>query len=53
MLFIAASAGFVYAGTQLADDAEESQDKRLQHRNVAIASMSVSTLSWLIMLIGN
>lgn len=51
-LFIAASAGFVYTGV-LANDAEESHDKRLQHRNVAIASMSVSTLSWLIMLIGN
>ena len=52
-LFVASSAGFVYAGTQLANDAEQSQDKRLQHRNVAIASMSVATLSWLIMLIGN
>jgi hypothetical protein len=53
VLFMAASAGFVYAGTQLADEAQQSQDKRLQHRNVAIASMGVSTFSWLIMLIGN
>jgi len=52
VLFITASAGFVYTGI-LAGEAEESQDKRLQHRNVAIASMSVATLSWLIMLIGN
>ena len=52
-LFIVASAGFVYAGTALANDAEQSNDKRLQHRNVAIASMSVATLSWLVMLIGN
>ena len=53
VLFITASAGFVYAGTALANDAEQSNDKRLQHRNVAIASMSVATLSWLVMLIGN
>ncbi len=53
VLFSAASAGFVYAGTQLADDAEQSQSKREQHRNVALGSMGVSTLSWLIMLIGN
>jgi hypothetical protein len=53
LLFTAASAGFVYAGTKLADDAEESQDKRLQHRNVALGSMGVSTVSWLIMLLGN
>lgn len=53
VLFTAASAGFVYAGTRLADDAEESQDKRRQHRNVALGSMGVSTVSWLIMLIGN
>ena len=53
VLFSGASAGFVYAGTRLADDAEQSQDKRTQHRNVAIGSMGVSTLSWLLMLIGN
>jgi hypothetical protein len=53
VLFSAASAGFVYAGTQLADEAEQSQSKREQHRNVALGSMGVSTLSWLIMLIGN
>jgi hypothetical protein len=53
VLFMLASGGFVYAGTQLANDAEQSQDKRVQHRNVALASMGVSTFSWLIMLIGN
>ena len=53
MLFTSASAGFVYAGTKLANDAEQSQVKRRQHRNVAIASMGVSTFSWLIMLVGN
>lgn len=53
VLFMAASGGFVYAGSKLANDAEQSQDKRIQHRNIAVASMGVSTLSWLIMLIGN
>jgi len=53
LLFTTASAGFVYAGTKLANDAEESQDKRLQHRNVALGSMGLSTVSWLIMLLGN
>lgn len=51
--FTVASAGFVYAGTQLAQDAQESRSKRLQHRNVALASMGVSTASWLFMLLGN
>lgn len=51
LLFTAASAGFVYAGTTLADEAEQSQDKRLQHRNVNLASMGVSTASWLLMLL--
>lgn len=53
LLFTAASGGFVYAGTKLADDAQESQSKRRQHRNVALGSMGVSTASWLLMLIGN
>jgi len=53
LLFTVASGGFVYAGTQLANDAEQSQAKRRQHRNVALGSIGVSTVSWLIMLIGN
>lgn len=52
-LFMASSGGFVYAGTKLANDAEQSRAKRLQHRNVALASMGTSTVSWLIMLLGN
>lgn len=52
-LFLAASGGFAYAGSTLADEAEESASKRRDHRNLALASMSVSTASWLIMLIGN
>jgi len=53
VLFTAASGGFAYAGTKLADDAEENLSARRNHRNVALGSMGVSTLSWLIMLIGN
>ena len=52
-MFYAGSAGFVYAGTKLANDAEQSSNKRTQHKNVAIYSMSLSTASWLLMLIGN
>ena len=53
MLFTAASGGFAYAGTKLANDAEENMNARRKHRNVALGSMGVSTMSWLIMLIGN
>jgi hypothetical protein len=53
LLFTAASGGFVYAGTQLADGAEQSRQMRQQHRTVALTSIGVSTASWLLMLIGN
>ena len=53
LLFTAASGGFVYAGTQLANDAEQSQAKRREHRKVALGSIGVSTASWLIMLLRN
>lgn len=53
VLFTAASGGFAYAGTKLADDAQEDMNARRTHRNVALGSMGVSTVSWLIMLIGN
>lgn len=53
VLFTTASAGFVYAGGKLANDAEQSQVKRQEHKNIALASMGVSTISWLLMLIGN
>lgn len=53
VLFTTASAGFAYAGSKLANDAEQSQVKRQEHRNIALGSMGVSTMSWLLMLIGN
>jgi hypothetical protein len=51
-LFLAASGGFAYTGTKLAEDAQERQSKRNVHRNGAVISMGVSTVSWLIMLVG-
>lgn len=51
--FLAASAGFTYAGTVLADDARRSPNARQQHRNMAVGSMALSTASWLVMLVGN
>ncbi len=50
-LFLGASAGFVYSGTQLANEAEQSAVKRRQHRDVNLVSMGVSTASWLLMLV--
>lgn len=50
LLFIAADAGFVYAGTTLAHDARRSEAKRREHRNVALVSMGVSVTSWSMML---
>jgi hypothetical protein len=49
LMFIA-DAGFVYTGV-LSSQAETSYDARQQHKNVAIASMSVATASWLMMLL--
>jgi len=40
----------VYTGV-LSSQAETSYDARQQHKNVAIASMSVATASWLMMLL--
>lgn len=46
LLFIAATAGFTYAGTSLASDAVNREDRNRFHRQVALASMGVSVLSW-------
>lgn len=50
-LMMAANAGFTYAGVALADQAERSQSKRLQHRNLTLLSMGVSIGSSLSMLV--
>ncbi len=46
LLFIAATAGFTYAGTSLARDAVNREDRNRFHRQVALASMGVSVVSW-------
>jgi hypothetical protein len=46
LLFIAATAGFTYAGTSLASDAVNRADRNRFHRQVAVASMGVSVVSW-------
>lgn len=46
LLFIAATAGFTYAGTSLARDAVNREDRNRFHKQVALASMGVSVVSW-------
>ena len=53
LLFMAANAGFTYAGTTLANQAEQDGGKRNLHRTVALASMGVSVSSWALMLLTN
>jgi hypothetical protein len=42
ILMLASDAGFTYAGVKLSEEAENSADKRRQHRNLAYASMGVA-----------
>jgi len=42
ILMLASDAGFTYAGVKLSDEAENSLQKRQQHRNLAYASMGVA-----------
>jgi hypothetical protein len=51
LLFMAANAGFTYAGTTLANQAEQDGSKRNLHRTVALSSMGVSVASWALMLL--
>ncbi|MBC7843903.1 MAG: hypothetical protein H7099_16395 [Gemmatimonadaceae bacterium] len=51
VLFIAADAGFAYAGS-IGRDGRENGEIRSRHRTIALSSMGVSTVGWLIMLIG-
>ena len=51
ILFMVASAGFTYAGTTLAEQAEEDGSKGNLHRTVALSSMGVSVASWALMLL--
>jgi hypothetical protein len=42
VLMLASDAGFTYAGIKLSNEAENSAEKRRQHRNLAYASMGVA-----------
>jgi hypothetical protein len=51
ILMLASDAGFTYAGLKLSEEAENSLDKRRQHRTVAYASMGVAIVGSGMMLI--
>ena len=51
VLFMAADAGFAYAGS-IGKQARDNGAIRDRHRTIALSSMGVSTLGWLIMLVG-
>ncbi len=45
LMFMAANAGFAYSGIKLAEEAKNSERKRIQHRNIALISMGISITS--------
>jgi hypothetical protein len=51
ILMLASDAGFTYTGAKLSNDAENSLQKRRQHRNLAYASMGVAIVGSGMMLI--
>lgn len=51
ILMLASDAGFTYAGLKLSEEAENSLDKRRQHRTVAYASMGVAIVGSGMMLV--
>ena len=52
VLFIAADAGFAYAGS-IGEEARDNGAIRSRHRTIALSSIGVSTLGWVIMLFRN
>jgi hypothetical protein len=50
---IAADAAFTYAGVKLSDEAEQSSDKRRQHRQVALSAMALTAVSGVAMKLWN
>jgi hypothetical protein len=44
---------FTYAGAKLSDEAEQSADKRRQHRTIALSAVALSTASGIAMKIWN
>jgi hypothetical protein len=53
VVMLGADAAFAYTGIKLADDAEESQARRDQHRRVALYAIGASTVSGVVMKIFN
>lgn len=53
LTMIGADAAFTYAGVKLSDEAEQSKDKRRQHRTVALSAMGVTVVSGLAMKLWN
>jgi hypothetical protein len=53
LTILGADAAFTYAGVKLSDEAENSIDKRRQHRTVALSAMAVTTVSGLAMKLWN
>lgn len=50
---LGADAAFAYTGAKLSNEAENSADKRREHRNVALVSMGVTVVSGLAMKLWN
>lgn len=53
LTLLGADAAFTYTGVKLSNEAENSTDKRYEHRRVALASMGVTVLSGLAMKLWN
>ena len=53
LVMLGADAAFAYTGLKLAEDAEESQAKRDQHRRVALYAIGASTVSGVVMKVFN
>ena len=53
LTMLAADAAFTYAGAKLSDEAEQSFEKRRQHRTVALSAMGVTIASGLAMKLWN
>lgn len=51
LMMLAADAGFAYTGMVLADKAKRDPTMRNDHRNLALASMSMAVSSWALMAI--
>lgn len=53
LMMLAADAAFTYAGVKLSDEAEQSREKRSQHRTVALSAMGLTIGSGVVMKLFN